>query len=556
MFILTLFLILLGRIFYLQILSDKIKHYAESQYKSFRHLKPLRGHIFDRNGSPLAMSHYLYTLKAVPSQVKNKLKVAQILSPLLDIPQSTLEKKLSLPRKAVYIKRRLKNTVYKAVMEKNIRGLYFDKEQTREYPRKSMAAHLIGFVDVDIRGLEGLEFLYENELRGTPGFQFFTKDGKSRELFTFYKKKHVAKDGYNIILNLDEKIQYIVEKEMKNVFEKYKPKGISVIVMEPSTGAILAMANKPHFDLNNISKTTAAERRNRAITDTFEPGSTFKIVTFSAALNEKTFKSTDILFCENGRYKVPGRSKPLHDHHSYGKLTVRQALQKSSNIGTCKIAQKIGPKKLYKYIKAFGFGQKTGIDLPGEVSGLLAHINKWSKASISSIPMGQEIGVNALQMVSAMSAIANKGDLMMPQVVQELRKKDGSLIKFYEPQKVRNIIRPEVALKVTSLLESVVSPQGTASKASIKGQRVAGKTGTAQKFDTSEKRYHKRKYVASFIGFFPVEKPQYCIGVFVDEPPYIYRYGSVVAAPCFKRIGEAIKNYTLPKNTDQSNKVV
>lgn len=307
----------------------------------------------------------------------------------------------------------------------------------------------------------------------------------------------------------------------------------------------MSLANIPSFDLNQASKSQADDRRNRAIADTFEPGSTFKIVTFAAALNEGLVQNEDKIFCENGRYKVKGRSRPLHDHKPHGWLTVHQIMQKSSNIGTAKIAQKLGEEKLYDYMRAFGFGRSSGLNLLGEVEGVLRPVDSWSKASIASLPMGQEIGTTAIQMVYAMGVIANKGYLMAPKIVKELRKKKGVMVARYESEVVRKVVSKDVAQQVSLMLESVVSHQGTARRAMIKGIRVAGKTGTAQKYDPKTKRYSKNKYVGSFIGFFPADNPRYCIGVFVDEPPYVYRYGGVIAAPIFQRIGEELKSYVV-----------
>jgi cell division protein FtsI (penicillin-binding protein 3) len=344
-------------------------------------------------------------------------------------------------------------------------------------------------------------------------------------------------DGLDLVLTIDEVIQYIAERELDKAFKKYNAKAASIVVMDPHTGRILAIANRPTYDLNRRTGVSKDAMRNRAICDLFEPGSVFKIVTAAAALEEKKVTESDVFFCENGAYRVGGRI--LHDHRPHGNLTFRQVIEESSNIGTVKIAQLLGPDALYRYIRAFGFGSKLGIDLSGEISGMISAPRSWSKTSITSIPMGQEVGVTALQLASAISVIANGGQLMKPYIVDSVRDNQGRIIKQNKPALLRKVISVDTAMRIKKILTGVVE-EGTGRMGKVAGFSAAGKTGTAQKLEPNG-TYSHSKFIASFIGFAPAEDPILAIVVTVDEP-HPYYFGGVVAAPVFQKVaGDAIR---------------
>jgi cell division protein FtsI/penicillin-binding protein 2 len=349
------------------------------------------------------------------------------------------------------------------------------------------------------------------------------------------------RDGLNVVLTIDSVVENIVESALAEAKEKHSPLSISGIVVRPRTGEILAMATLPTFDPNHLDKGLADARRNRVIADVAEPGSTFKIVVVSGALNDGLVRLSDTFDCEHGRFHFAGQM--LHDHRSYGTLSVESIITKSSNIGAAKIGIKMGESRLYDYIRDYGFGTPTGLLLPGEIGGIVHPVKKWSKVSISRIPMGQGIAVTSLQMMMAMCAIANKGVLMQPMIVDRLEDRDHVVKEKYSPQRVRRVISEAAAEQMVTALKTVVSTEGTAPKAALAHYTVAGKTGTAEKSGGPE-GYLKGKYFASFIGFFPADNPELCISVVMDEPKHEDGYyGGEIAAPVFKQIAEAAANY-------------
>jgi cell division protein FtsI/penicillin-binding protein 2 len=423
--------------------------------------------------------------------------------------------------------------------------------QLRVYPSGNLAAHVTGFVGVrdpegssvpvvGLEGKHGIERMLDSQLEGVRGWRETETDRSRDEVVPFRVRDVKPRDGMNVVLTLDANVQYIAEKALEALCAKHTPASACVVVVKPQTGAILALANRPTFDPNKPGDSNAANRRNRVITDVFEPGSTFKIVAVSGALNEGVVRLHDRFHCENGRLYFAG--KVLRDHHAYGPLSVREIITKSSNIGTAKVAMKLGAHRLHNYISEMGFGQRSGVALPGEVRGILHPVRNWSKLSISRIPMGHEIAATPLQLVMAMSAMANGGNLMRPLLVDRLVDRDGNVVMQYEPTVVRKVIRDETAQQMVKTLITVVSAEGTARQAWLKNYAVAGKTGTAQKPSKTRRGYEVGKYFSSFIGFLPAENPRLCIGVFVDEP-HNGHYGGVVAGPTFKVIAEKSANY-------------
>ncbi len=531
----------LVRLFYVQVLNnDKYARLAEAQHLSTFILKPQRGWIYDRNKRVLAMSLKVSSVYAVPRDIPedDKQRIAVELSRVLGLESEFILTRLSKDKAFVWIKRRISEEEHRELRELKLRGVGFIKENKRHYPNQELAAHIIGFAGVDEQGLEGLELFSQEYLKGVPGRRALLRDAKQRVLPGFEYDFVPPVDGHDLILTIDQTIQHYVERELSLAFSKNNAEGGSIVVMDPFTGEIFALANRPGFDPNRFAEAESSQRRNRAVTDYFEPGSTFKIITASAALNEGRVKLGEIFDCENGAYRVGGHT--LHDHRPHGKMTFVEIIEKSSNIGTVKVAQKLGEELLYRYIRRFGFGTRTGIDLPGEVGGFIRPVSQWSRTSITALPMGHEITVTVVQMARAMAAIANGGYLVQPYVVSRVVDKQGELIEDKSPQVRERIIEAETALKMKGILKGVVE-KGTGRNAAPKGYTAAGKTGTAQKI-SPEGGYSHSEFVASFIGFTPVENPRFVIAVVFDNPRPSY-YGGTVCAPVFKNIAENILRY-------------
>ena len=419
------------------------------------------------------------------------------------------------------------------------------KETNRAYPDENLFCHVIGFTDIDNNGLEGIEHYRHGFLTGKYGWKSSLRDAR-QNLISSHGEYLPAREGYSLILTLDEVIQHIVKSEVEDIVRTYKPKSIMIVVIEPKTGSVLAMVNYPDFNPNDYQHFDQEVFKNRSITDTFEPGSVFKIITASAVLEEGIVSTEDEFYCENGEYKVGKRI--LHDYRPYGDLTFREVIEKSSNIGTVKAAEKLGEDKLYLYIKKFGFGSKSGIDLFGEENGILRPKDTWSYVDMTTIPMGQGISGTALQLADAISVIANGGFLMRPFVVKYVKDNDGNIIREFKPHLIRRVISEEAALEMRQLLLGVIE-RGTGKRAKLKGYKACGKTGTAQKVDTN-RRYAKDKYIASFIGFAPYEDPRVSLVVCVDEPKGKH-FGGSVAAPAFKHIMEKILKYMEVKPSEK-----
>jgi len=501
-------------------------------------LEPLRGTIYDSNLKPQAVNISVNSLYASPNEIKSKdkEKIIQELPSILKVDRDYLKDRLYRKKSFIWLARKITPQETRAVKKLSINGLGFLKESKRTYPNRTLANHVIGFAGLDNRGLEGLEVYYDKYLKGESGRVLFFRDARQKRL-NLWEKMLLPKDGYDLVLTIDEVIQYIAERELDKVCKAYRAKGASIVVMDPHRGAILALANRPAYDLNEYRNTSNIELRNRAVCDIFEPGSVFKIVIAAAALEEGKANEQDKFFCEEGSFRVAGHT--LHDHRPHGWLTFREVVEQSSNIGITKVAQIVGPDLFFRYIKRFGFGSKLGIDLPGEAIGITKAPRLWSKTSITAIPMGQEIAVTALQLASAISVIANGGQLMRPYIVQEIIDRHGETIKKFSPKMIRKAISLDTAARLRELLVGVVD-RGTGRQAKIPEFSVAGKTGTAQKIENGT--YSHRKFIASFIGFAPAEDPVVAIAVTVDEPRPYY-FGGVVSAPVFKKVAREVIKY-------------
>jgi len=585
----------------LQVLRhDELAKIAELNTEHDFFKAPRRGNILDVNGNLLATSISLNTVCANPSLIGNQQAVvAHALAPLLGMSEGSLCQHL-VPRvwknekgetvtNGLYYVRLQKNvpdeTWQKIQMTmtnlsfgvdesklsrtnraffRNLRqgAIFAEADQLRVYPNGPLAAQVLGFVGSDdvtlngarvsqLSGRDGIELVLNSALSGVAGWRVTETDRQKRELVALRDQDVQARDGLNVVLTLDSAIQHIVETALADAMEKHTPISITGVVMRPRTGEILAMATLPNFDPNNPGASPADARRDRAISDVMEPGSTFKIVVVSGALNDGVVHLADTFDCEEGHFAYAGRV--LHDHEPFGILTTKGIITKSSNIGAAKIGIRLGENRLYDYATEYGFGERTGISLPGEVRGILYPVKKWSKVSIAQIPMGQGVAVTRLQMLMAVCAIANGGWLMRPMLVNRLEDHSGDVVQQYAPQRVRQVISDATDRLMIEALKTVVSPDGTAPGAAMKDYTVAGKTGTAQKVGPDG--YERGKYFATFIGFFPADNPQLCISVVMDEPKEGY-YGGQVCGPVFREIAERCASYlNIPpdKTSGQTN---
>ena len=536
-----LFSILFVRLCYIQFFrSNFLREIASKQHSAVVEIEPYRGAILDANLSPLAVNIPVDSLFAVPKEIKDKPRAAKLLSDIISYDYQAVYERLSRPKSFIWIARKLTPDVVSRIKKLNIEGLGFIKESKRSYPNGELCSNLLGFAGLDNVGLEGLELFYNEQLAGKKGWSEFLRDARQRKLIE--TNILPAKDGFSLVLNIDEVIQFIAETELKKGFEKFHAKGASIIVMEPATGKILAMASLPTYNPNNFKASLPEARKNRAICDFFEPGSVFKIVTATAALQENKFKEDDKFFCENGKYRVANHI--LHDHSSHGWLTFTGVISESSNIGTTKIAQALGPQLIYKYAGLYGFGQILGVDLRGEVKGILKPLRQWSKTSIGAVPIGQEVCVTALQLANAISVVANGGSLMRPFIVDSVIDENKNVIKKNYPVIIRQVMTKETSQRLKDILVDAVE-NGTGKLAKIPSVKVAGKTGTAQKVEANG-TYSHTKFVGTFIGFAPADDPKLAITVTFDEPhPY---YGGVVAAPVFKEVASQALRYMESRN--------
>ena len=531
--------LLLVRLFFLQIVEHRFYFkIANEEHIVSVDLQPKRGTIFDRNMRPIAVNLNRDSIYANPREIKDRIKTAKILSVVLSLKEDFVLGKLSKDKGFVWIKRKITTKESLQLKKFNLAGIGFIEESKRFYPNTTSACHLLGSVNIDNKGLEGVESLYDNYLKGQGGWLIATQDAKRKVLKSYQEEFLAPKNGYNLVLTIDEVIQNIAEREVYKMYDKYHAKGASIIVMDPKNGDILAFANFPNFDLNNPNKRSTESIRDRAINDFFEPGSIFKIVTASALLEENAVNLNDKFDCENGAWTIGKRT--LHDHRPHGILTFREVIEKSSNIGTVKAAASLGAERMYKYIQAFGFCEKTGIDLPGEVMGMNRPLSKWTATSMLAIPMGQEVTATAIQLARAISVIADNGFLVKPRVVKSIINEEGETIKEFQPEVMRKVISPNTAARMRGILMGVIE-SGTGQKAKMEEFDSGGKTGTAQKIEPSGVYSHS-KFMASFIGFAPVAKPVLAVVVCVDEPHPVY-FGGDVAAPVFKNVVDQSLKY-------------
>jgi len=543
------FVLIMGRMFQLQVLKkEQLYKLAAQQQHVQIPLVPKRGTVYDGNGNELAVSIEVDSVCADARKVVDVEKTVNELASVLQIDGKELKKRLKNHRSFEWVQRKISSKEAEQIKALQLPGIFFLKENRRFYPNSQLAAHLIGFVGLDSKGLEGIEFQYDALLNGKNRVWAAARDALGREIamgkLPFEKEDHYR----NIVLTIDKPIQHITEAELDRGVEKWGAKGGMAIAMDPLTGKILAMASYPTFNPNQFIQSRSKSWRNGAVSDVFEPGSLFKVFLAAAALEEHLVRPSDSFHCENGSYTVYDRT--IHDTSKHGYLTFQQIIKFSSNIGASKVGEKMGKERFYRYISAFGFGEKTGINLPGEGKGILRHPRYWPPVALDTISFGQGISVTGIQLVTALSAIANGGFLMKPYVVEKITNEKGEVVQSFQPETIRKVVSGETAKKVTMLLKATTEKGGTGEGAVPAGYEVAGKTGTAQKVDSLLGGYSENRYISGFMGVAPAEAPKLALLVVIDEPQG-GNYGGVVAAPIFKAIMEKVLPYlqVVPKGT-------
>jgi cell division protein FtsI (penicillin-binding protein 3) len=526
--------LVLLRIVQLTVLQgEELTRQAALQHQRRLVLAPRRGEIVDRNGEPLALSFPAESLfvrtRQLPPDVEKKIVA---LASALHLPPQEVRKALRSSSRFVWLKRQASPEEAARARALGITGVDSVEEDRRFYPQGQLAAPLLGFTDIDAKGLEGIERAYDQYLRGEPREFLEERDATGQ---TFLVQDGVTPpEALNVRLTLDAGLQYIAEQALSRAVRETRALAGSVIVLDPETFEVLTLAHVPTFDPNSPGDTPAAVRRNPAISNCYEPGSTLKVLLAAAALDTQGVQPEEKIFCEYGHYQVGAHV--IHDHHPYGALTFTEVLQHSSNIGAAKIGERIGKKTYHKYLRDFGLGQKTGIDLPMESPGILASVDDWARINLVTASFGQGIAVSPVQLASAFAALANGGNLLKPYIVKEVFDAEGKAVKVNNPTHVRQVVKPETAQLLVQLLEKVVEKEGTGWRARIEGVRVAGKTGTSQKINGAG-GYSAHGRIASFIGIVPADQPRFVILVAIDEPKTAV-YGGAVAAPVFQAIAQ------------------
>jgi cell division protein FtsI (penicillin-binding protein 3) len=550
--LLALYVLVVLRAFQVQVLGVReIRDRGAKQYSSIIPLLPKRGVILDRTGTELAVSIATKSIFVQPAKLRDPGKAADLLAPRISRSARQLRKLFAGEKGFVWVRRQMPSTAAEeAVREVKqalcaldpethgkpsaVDGIGTVEEPKRFYPNRELAASLIGFTDLDSKGLEGVELSMDRYLRGERGSLLCERDARGRLIIPAAMPVEVNSKGHSVALTIDRNIQHVAESELQAVVEKYNARGGMALVLSPGTGEILAMATAPSFNPNAPAGAPAAARKNRSLTDSFEPGSTFKVFTLASALEMGAVSAKDRFFCENGSYHYAGRV--IHDTHRYGWLTASEVVKFSSNIGITKINDRMDGNRFYDMIRAFGFGSRTGIELRGEVPGLAPSRQGFeSRIRRATVSFGQGIAVTPLQLASGMAAVVNGGKVMKPYLVREIRDPEGKTVFRGEPRELRRVLSPKTSARMREILGKVVEEDGTGTQARIKGFLVGGKTGTAQKVEPGSGRYSGTKRTASFIGFLPLNDPKLLILVVIDEPRGEV-YGGVVAAPAFNQI--------------------
>jgi cell division protein FtsI (penicillin-binding protein 3) len=521
---------------------------AQRQQQRTIPVSPRRGIIYDRNGHELAMSVSVDSVFAVPGEIPDPENTANLLARVVHGDAREIVARLKASHSFAWIARKVDGETSERLRAMNLRGIYFQKEPKRFYPKRELAAQTIGYVGVDDEGLGGIEHAFDARLHGTPGKMLITMDARRK---WFGRVERQPDPGDNVVLTIDEKIQYIVEKELEQAMRDTRAEAGTVVVQNPRTGEILALANRPTFNPNIYKDAAVTALKNRAVSDIYEPGSVFKIVTYSSALEEHLVKPEDPIDCQGGVITVGGIR--IHDLHKMGVVPIKDALAHSSDVAAVKVGMRVGDERFYNYIRGFGFGQQTGIELPGETKGMAKPVNRWSKVSIGAMSIGQEIGVTALQLASMVSSIANDGVYTPPRLVAGVLppRKTPQMVAFQRAQQHR-VISTLTAAQMKRMLEGVVL-FGTGRRAILDGYTSAGKTGTAQKIDPNTGTYSRTRYVATFAGFAPVNNPALTIVVSLDSAVGLHQ-GGQISAPVFARIAQQVLAYmNVPHDAEIKN---
>ena len=527
----------LARLGYLQLFCYS-EYFAKAQHQQQRtyEISPMRGDIYDRKGRQLAISVPMDSVFADPAEVKEPEMVARLLSRVLGVPPEDLEMKIRDASKPVRLAKKLSPELVERIDEMNLKGVFFQKENRRIYPQHEFLSHVLGWVDVDEKGMGGLEQELDKQIRGRPGRVMVMADGKRQ----FYDRNEASADpGASVVLTIDETIQYIAEKELAIAMAETHSKSGTVVVQDPSNGALLAVANWPTFDPNDPGKFPAEKRQDLAVAAAYEPGSTFKTITMTSAIENHVTNPDVMVDCQMGSILVAGRL--IHDWHPFGVLSVRDVLAHSSDVGTIKIALNLGAPRFYDTMRKFGIGQLTGIELPGENRGKIRTVDNWTASSIGSVAIGQEVSVTPVQIISAISAIANGGTLYRSHVVQEIRGSGGADLPLPKRPEPTEVTDAKTAATIREMMQNVIL-EGTGKPAQLNGYTAGGKSGTAQKIDTNTGRYSPNQYIASFVGFAPVNEPAVTILVVLDSPEGAH-HGGEVGGPVFKRVAEQVLAY-------------
>ncbi|MEP9411209.1 MAG: penicillin-binding protein 2 [Candidatus Brocadia sp.] len=526
----------LGRIQLVE--HDKYRKLAKvQQYKKIE-LPARRGSILDRNGTKLAESLQVGSVYADPAEIEDVSYVAYQLGKALKLNSSKITRILNKDKRFVWIKRKVSDEELGAVTKLSLRGVYIKHEYHRFYPNEQLGSHILGFTDIDEKGLEGIELSFDNTLSGKPGYKLIVRDALQRHIIMPDAEALLPEHGNNVVLTIDANIQRITEEELEIAWKKWKSFSATAIVMDPMTGEVLAMANYPAFNPNHFKKYPANTRRNLAITDCYEPGSLMKPLVISGVFEQGLARPDDIFFCENGSGSIEGRQ--LRDTHRYGNLTVSEIIAYSSNIGMAKIGMLMGNERMYNYLKQFNFGERTGVELPGEISGIFRPLKQWTrKYSLISVSIGHEIAVTPLQFITAFCSIPNGGLLLRPKIVKSIIKNDNQTTEELQYQQpVRRVMSVNVARNLMNPILIKAVTEGTGKNANLLEYDVAGKTGTSQKIHGEMGRYSREKHVGSFIAYAPAECPRICVLVMINEPQSGEYYGGTVAAPV---VGEIIR---------------
>jgi len=543
------------RAFHLQVRhqDDWLKR-AERQHQRVIPLTPQRGTIYDRNGEELALSIETDSIYVNPAETDDPERGVEYLADALHLPKRGLRAKLKSKKNFLWLKRQVSPQESELVRAMDLPGVHFTKEHKRYYPNGELGAQVLGFTGLDPHGLEGLELKYDAQILGDGGFLVTERDNRGRGIGAGDPLLNQGRFGASLHLTLDKNIQYIAEKELEAAVKEQKARAGTVVVMEPATGKVLAMASQPDFNPNSFARYRPRNFRNRAVADAYEPGSTMKVFLIAAALNDKLVTPGKKIDCEHGTFRVGG--KVIHDHHPYDRLSVAEILKFSSNIGAAKIGKALEREKFYNYLTEFGFGEPTGIEVPGESRGLLRSPDEWFEVDLAAMSFGQGLMVTPVQLATAMGAIANGGYLMQPYLVEKVVDCYGQVVEKKRPQVQRRVVSEESALQMAKMMVAATQEGGTGTLAAVPGYEVAGKTGTAQKVDPVTGGYSVDKRLSSFVGFVPAGDPQLVILVMIDEPQE-KTYGGLVAAPVFSRIASQALTHlrvppTMPVRRDQN----